>query len=121
MIAPLFKIGDLRECNVVLNSNISAKREACPGLPAVYLLEPTLENYKAIAADCQNALYDFAFVNFTRKLNDSELDRFAIEMTRVNGAERIARVSYEHLGAYHCVNRDFFSFSGHQANFINFY
>ena len=66
MIAPIFKVGDLRDCNVVLHTNIKARREPCPGLPVVYLVEPTQENYQAIANDCQRNLYDFVFVNFTR-------------------------------------------------------
>ena len=41
MIAPLFKVGDLRDCNIVMHVNINAKRDACPGVPAVYLVEPT--------------------------------------------------------------------------------
>ena len=52
IIAPIFKVGDLRECNVVLNANIKSKREVCPGLPAIYLVEPKQENYELIASDC---------------------------------------------------------------------
>lgn len=64
LIAPIFKVGDLRDCNVVLHININSKREACPGLPVVYLVMPTLDNMKMIAADCQNNLYDLVFVTF---------------------------------------------------------
>ena len=66
LIAPIFKVGDLRDCNVVMHTSIKAKRDACPGLPVVYLVEPTEENFKAIANDCQRNLYDFVFINFTR-------------------------------------------------------
>jgi hypothetical protein len=52
MIAPIFKVGNLRECNVVLHLNINQKKDICPGLPAIYLVEPNLENFKAIANDC---------------------------------------------------------------------
>jgi len=45
LIAPIFKVGNLRDANVVLHSNIHSKREVCPGLPALYLLEPTEENF----------------------------------------------------------------------------
>ena len=104
MIAPIFKVGSLRECNVVLHLNIKPAhqkpREVCPGLPAIYLVEPTEENMKLIASDCQKNLYDFVFVNFTREIDDSDLDKFAIEMTRSNAAHKICRVAYEHLGAY---------------------
>lgn len=92
MIAPIFKVGDLRECNVVLHANLKAKREACPGLPVVYLVEPTEENFIAIASDCQRNLYDFVFVNFTRQVSDHELDQFAIEITKANAGNKICRV-----------------------------
>ena len=54
-------------------------------------------------------MYDFVFVTFTRSVTDDDLDRFAIEITRTGGAERICRVGYQHLGAYQVVNSDFFS------------
>ena len=74
LIAPIFKVGNLRDCNVVFHSNINAKRDVLPGLPAVYLVEPTNTNMKMIATDCQKNLYDFVFVNFTRKLTDSDME-----------------------------------------------
>ena len=52
LIAPIFKVGNLRDCNVVFHSNINAKRDVLPGLPAVYLVEPTVANMKMIATDC---------------------------------------------------------------------
>jgi sec1 family domain-containing protein 1 len=51
LIAPIFKVGDLRDCNVVLHLNINSKRESCPGIPAIYLVQPTEENFKLIAKD----------------------------------------------------------------------
>lgn len=121
MIAPLFKVGDLRECNVVMHVNINSKRDACPGVPAVYLVEPTEQNYKSIARDCSYNMYDFVFINFTRLVTEQDLDKFAIEMTRVNGAHKICRVAFEHLGAYQVVNKDFFSFYNHRSNFTDLY
>ena len=84
-------------------------------------MEPTEDNFVKIAADSQAGLYDLIFVSFTRQIKDSELDRFAIEMTRVNGAERICRVGYEHLGSYQVISQSFFTLNGHQDNFNNLY
>jgi hypothetical protein len=39
-------------------------------------------------------MYDFVFVTFTRSVTDDDLDRFAIEITRTGGAERICKVGY---------------------------
>ena len=44
----------------------------------IYLVEPTEENMKLIANDCQKGLYDFVFVNFVREASDSDIDNFAI-------------------------------------------
>lgn len=52
MIAPIFKVGSLRQCNVVLHLNINSKKDICPGLPVIYLVEPNEDNFKAIASDC---------------------------------------------------------------------
>lgn len=52
MIAPIFKVGNLRDCNVVLHQNINSKRDVIPGLPAIYLVEPSVANIKLIASDC---------------------------------------------------------------------
>ena len=121
IIAPIFKVLDLRECNVLFHSGITQKREVCPGLPVVYLVEPTEENIKMIASDCQKNLYDFVFVNFTSQLTDSALDKFAIEMTRVKSVHKICKVGYEHLGSFQVVSDDFFTLFSRPSNFIDLY
>ena len=47
------KVGKLRECNILLHLNITATKdkERVPDLPAVYLVEPTNDNFKRIASD----------------------------------------------------------------------
>ena len=49
IIAPVMKIGHLRDCNVVFHANLGTKREPIPDLPCIYLVEPTSQNYRAIA------------------------------------------------------------------------
>jgi hypothetical protein len=71
MLAPIFKVGDLRECNVVLHSNIKAKREVCPGLPVIYLVKPTAENFALISQDLSKSLYDFVFIYFVEETNEA--------------------------------------------------
>ena len=50
------------------------------------------------------------FVNFTRQINDQELEKFAIEVTKANAGNKICRVGQEYLGSYQVINRDFFQF-----------
>jgi hypothetical protein len=68
LIAPIMKVGALREHNMTLHLNLDskAKREAVPEVACVYLVEPTQQSFKQIANDSANNLYDFVFVNFSR-------------------------------------------------------
>ena len=121
VMAPLFKVGNLRDCNVVLHSNITAKRENCPGLPVIYLVEPTLQNVEHIVSDLQQGLYDFVFVNFVSQVADNVLDQFALMVSKANCAHKICKVTSHNFGVYQVINRDFYTFFNHKANFINLY
>ncbi len=72
------KIGNLLECNVIHHANITSKREPLPDLPVIYLVEPTLLNFKLIAKDARDKLYDMMIVNFTKPIDSLKL--FADEM-----------------------------------------
>ena len=63
------KVGKLRDCNILLHQNITQSRERVPDLPAIYLIEPTAENFKKLAADANKNLYDFLLISFTRPLS----------------------------------------------------
>jgi hypothetical protein len=76
-IAPVMKVGSLRDCNIVLHLNISQKRERIPDLPVIYFVEPTEPNFKQIAQDASKSLYDYIIVNFSTPLATTQLDLFA--------------------------------------------
>ena len=69
ILAPIMKVGKLRDCNILLYENIAQSRERVPDLPAVYLIEPTTENFKKLAADANKNLYDFFLISFTKPLS----------------------------------------------------
>ena len=69
ILAPIMKVGKLRDCNILLYENIALSRERVPDLPAVYLIEPTTENFKKLAADANKNLYDFFLISFTKPLS----------------------------------------------------
>lgn len=75
IIAPIMKIGNLRDCNILFHSNIALKREQITDLPALYLLEPTMQNYKIISQDAKEKLYDIQLINFTKPVKN--IDEFA--------------------------------------------
>ena len=65
------KVGSLRDCNILLHLNITQDRERVPDLPAVYLIEPNNENFKKIAKDAAQNLYDFLMISFTKPLSQA--------------------------------------------------
>ena len=49
IVAPIMKVGKLRDCNILLHQNLQQNRERVPDLPVVYLIEPTSESFKRVA------------------------------------------------------------------------
>lgn len=67
------KVGNLRDCNITLHLNLNSKREIVPDIAAVYLIEPKEENFKRVAEDATNNIYDFFFITFTRQISPEAL------------------------------------------------
>ena len=76
---------------------------------------------KLVANDCQKGMYDFVFVNFVREANDSDIDNFAIQITKANAAHKICRVAFEHVGSFQTISKDFFSLYNQKSNFLDLY
>jgi hypothetical protein len=77
IIAPIMKVGSLRDCNIVLHLNLHQNRERIPDLPVVYFIEPTLSNFKQIATDASKSLYDYLIVSFCKPTTPALLETFA--------------------------------------------
>eukprot|EP00347_Sterkiella_histriomuscorum_P002792 403366783 len=117
ILANIMKVGALRDCNITLHLNINSKREQIPDLPAIYLLyEPSEENFKKIANDALNGLYDYFFINFMKPVQPEQLDQFAIEMVKANSAHKICRLSFSHL-AYQAISQSLYTFPNGKDNF----
>ena len=97
LIAPIMKKGKLFDCNIVHYDNItSLKREQLNDLPVIYLVEPTLKNFKQIAKDAKDKLYDMMIVHFTKPVES--LQAFADEMSASRQAHRVISVQADYLG-----------------------
>jgi hypothetical protein len=48
VISSILRVNDLRENGVTVHMQIRNERQALPDVPAIYLVEPTLENIKQI-------------------------------------------------------------------------
>lgn len=107
LIAPVMKIGNLLDCNIIHHANIDSKREPLPDLPVIYLVEPTLSNFKLIAKDARDKLYDMMIVNFTKPLES--LKPFADEMQLSKQAHRVISVSSECIGGFQSITPKFFT------------
>ena len=49
VISPLLKVNELREQGITVHMGLSKERLPIPDVPAVYFVQPTLENVKIIA------------------------------------------------------------------------
>ncbi|RNF27172.1 putative sec1 family transport protein [Trypanosoma conorhini] len=82
VIAPLLRVGDLRELGITLHMHINSKRDPVPGAPAIYFCSPTDENIRTIAADAVNELYEWVYVNFSSQVSRGGLEMLAEGFTR---------------------------------------
>jgi hypothetical protein len=57
----------------------------------IYLVEPTSENYKLIAEDARNRVYDMMIVAFTKPIGS--IEEFAGIMGKTKQAHRVINVS----------------------------
>jgi sec1 family domain-containing protein 1 len=77
IIAPLLKVGQLRELGVTLYLHIATERDPVPGAPAIYFCAPTEENIARIADDCARSLYEWVYLNFTTQIPRPQLESLA--------------------------------------------
>ena len=111
------KVGSLRDCNILIHLNMSQARERVPDLPAVYLIEPTAENFKRVAQDAAKNIYDYVMISFTKPLSQAQMENFASELVKVNQSHKVLRVTQEYLGGYQVISPDFFVLPGGENNF----
>lgn len=81
IIAPLFKVKDLRDLGVTLHMPIDKPREPVPGAPAIYFCAPTEANISRIAQDCVSELYQWYYINFTAQISRRLLESLAEQLS----------------------------------------
>ena len=96
------------DCNVVQFTNLnSQKRDPCPDLATLYLVEPCQETYKKISQDARQKLYDIMIVLFTKPPTD--LQAFVQEMQGSGQAHRVIEVQCCFVGGYQVITPNFFT------------
>ncbi|PHZ10055.1 Sec1-like protein [Rhizopus microsporus ATCC 52813] len=110
VISSILRVNDLRENGVTVHMLINQERSALPDVPAIYFVEPTIENIKKICQDLSRSLYDSYYINFCSAIPRSLLDEFATITTTNNTAELVSQVYDQYLN-FICTNPNVFSLS----------
>jgi len=117
VIAPVMKVGGLREHNVTLHMNLASKRQPVPDAACVYLIEPKEDAFRKVAED--GLMYDYLFINFTKPLSQEQLSQFSIEMVKANCIQRVCQV-HQHYLNYQVIAPTFFTIPNCRQNFKRF-
>ncbi|KAI9480294.1 MAG: Sec1-like protein [Benjaminiella poitrasii] len=117
VISSIMLVNDLRENGVTVHMLLSQDRSPLPDVPAVYFVEPTLENVKKICEDLNRNLYDSYYINFCSSIPRPVLEEFATKTTTDNTSEMVSQVYDQYLN-FICTNPNVFSLN--QPNiFVN--
>jgi len=92
VVAPLLKVGGLRNHGVTLHLNINSERLPVADVPAVYFVEPTTQNIKKIGEDLSKGLYESCYVNFASSVTRSLLEELAKDTMEANAAQKVMAV-----------------------------
>lgn len=77
--------------------HIASQRAPIPDVPAIYLVEPTPANLRAITNDLQKGLYSSAYINFLSSISRPLLEDFAAQTAAAGTSESIAQVYDQYL------------------------
>lgn len=92
VVAPLLKVGGLRNHGVTLHLNLASERLPVADVPAVYFVEPTEANIKRIVEDLAKGLYESCYINFASAVPRSLLQELARGALQANAAQKVAGV-----------------------------
>ncbi|KAI7897523.1 Sec1-like protein [Cokeromyces recurvatus] len=117
VISSIMRVSDLRENGVTVHMLLSQDRSPLPDVPAVYFVEPTLENVKKICEDLNRNLYDSYYINFCSTVPRPILEEFATKTIADNTSDMVTQVYDQYLN-FICTNPNVFSLNQPDA-FIN--
>ncbi|KAJ3680354.1 hypothetical protein LUZ60_016632 [Juncus effusus] len=97
ILSPLISVPDLRKHGITLFFPIEKTRQAVPGVPAIYFIQPTPQNIDLVSKDVSAPLYDSFHLNFSSSLPRPLLDRLASNTVQSNSASRISKLYDQYL------------------------
>ncbi|ODQ80166.1 hypothetical protein BABINDRAFT_161145 [Babjeviella inositovora NRRL Y-12698] len=108
IVSSTMRVNDLLRCGITVHSLINAPRAALPDVPAVYFVEPTVDNIRHIVADIERDTYAAVYVNFTSALPRALLEEFAKKVAVAGKAARVAQV-YDQCADFVVTEPDLFA------------
>lgn len=97
VISSVLRVNDLLRCGVTVHALISATRSPLPDVPAVYFVEPSVDNVSIIIDDLQSDKYDGFYINFTLTINRELLEDFAKKVSLCGKGHKIKQVYDQYL------------------------
>ena len=105
ILAPLLKVGALRSLGVTLHLPLHSDRQAIPGVPVVYFMDPSEANLTRLVSDLSGSLYESVYVNFTSSISKVALQGLA---SRLSPPVRIAQI-VDRCSSFVCLGPQAFS------------
>lgn len=97
VISSILRVNDLLRCGITVHAVISAQRSPLPDVPAIYFVEPTVENVSIIIEDLQADKYESFYINFTLSINRELLEEFAKKVSLCGKGSKIKQVYDQYL------------------------
>jgi len=97
VVAPLLKVGGLRNNGVTLHLNLNGERLPVEDTPAVYFVEPTDDNIARIIQDLEEGLYPSCYINFASMGPRAQLEDLARGTLVAGATHRVAAVFDRYL------------------------
>jgi len=97
ILAPLFKVGELRKLGITLHLILHSERQAVPDVPAIYFISPSKENIRRVVKDCKDKLYDSCYLNFSSSISRPLMEELAQGVLEVEAVSRITKVFDQYL------------------------
>lgn len=97
VISSVLRVNDLLRCGITVHALLSGSRSPLPDVPAIYFVEPSVENVTQIIQDLQNDTYESFYVNFTLTINRELLEEFAKKVSLCGKGNKIKQVYDQYL------------------------
>lgn len=88
-ISPFIKISSLKKNNICLTTKLNCKKDKMDNIMAIYLVTPSLDNFKLILDDMKQNIYQNYSINFIEKPDDNLFEEFLSNIIKLNNYKNI--------------------------------